>query len=669
MDNEILKTYEIVGKIGQGSGGTIYKAYHKRLQKMVVLKKLINPKQSMEANRREVNILKELNNTYLPQVIDFLNTDAGVFTVMSFVPGRSFKEIMQDGDRDFSKEDLLKWALQMCNAVHNLHTLSQPIIHGDIKPSNVMLTPEGNICIIDFNISMYMEEQTVLGCTRGYTSPEQYQAVLNRKNHLPTGYVLDETTDIYSIGATLYYLATGQLREYEQEIDMDLLSERIGPAFAEVIQKSMEIDPRRRYQSAYDMYKALQAVPEKGRQHSRKNHIAGAKLAAIIIAVLLAIAAIAGGILLFKHHQSSVYAQLVEKQSNSIRDGNYDREVDYYTQAVEKKPHEPAAYYWHAYADYSCGDYLQCIAKVEDSFQFIKESSSSDSRKGIADLYVLKGSALLAIGESKFNQEAVKAFDEAISHYPEMDSNEYRQYAVALARTGRNEEAWDVLNKADQKDGGEGSPQSDNTRGEICKAEGNVSDAAKYFDRCIHALKQNKSRTSPEESLLRNTYMSEAYMFAEHGNTGQAKKLMQDAVENLQLGGQITANRNLGIWDYGSKEYNEAIRCFEQIIGTGQANADDYEYLGECYVAKNQASQVREIAERRKNEVLQGKEDFYYFRLLALAEAIDIGQNRTNNGSLFYQYYSEAQRRSDSETAEAMADLSGVYERISNNNY
>ena len=149
MDNEILKTYEIVGKIGEGSGGTIYKAYHKRLEKMVVLKKLTNPKQSMQANKREVNILKQLNNTYLPQVIDFLNTDAGVFTVMSYVPGKSFQQLKKEG-AEFSKEDLLKWALQMCNALNYLHTQTQPIIHGDIKPSNIMLTPEGNVCIIKF---------------------------------------------------------------------------------------------------------------------------------------------------------------------------------------------------------------------------------------------------------------------------------------------------------------------------------------------------------------------------------------------------------------------------------------------------------------------------------------------------------------------------------------
>ena len=106
MDNEILKTYEILEKIGEGSGGTVYKAYHKRMGTMVVLKRIINPKGSIEDNMREVNILKNLNHSYLPHVLDFLETDSGIFTVMSYVPGSSFQELLKQG-RTFSNEDLL----------------------------------------------------------------------------------------------------------------------------------------------------------------------------------------------------------------------------------------------------------------------------------------------------------------------------------------------------------------------------------------------------------------------------------------------------------------------------------------------------------------------------------------------------------------------------------
>lgn len=664
MDNEILKTYEIVGKIGEGSGGTIYKAYHKRLEKMVVLKKLTNPKQSMQANKREVNILKQLNNTYLPQVIDFLNTDAGVFTVMSYVPGKSFQQLKKEGAA-FSKEDLLKWALQMCNALNYLHTQTQPIIHGDIKPSNIMLTPEGNVCIIDFNISMFVEEQTVLGCTKGYTSPEQFQAVVNKKNRVPASYVLDERTDIYSTGATLYYLATGRMRDYEEDPDMDLLSSKVGRDFAEVIRMSMEIDPHRRYRSTYDMYNALRAVPERGKKSIRDDRVTGAKVGLIAVAAVLVLASVAGGIFAFKQHQMNAYAQLIGQQGDDIKAGDFDGELECYTKAVDMKPHEPDAYYWHAYADYACGDYATCVSKIDNSLGELKEKSSEKSHKRFAEMYALKGSAYLADGE---DERAVDAFEEANTHYPEMEPNEYRQYATALARVGRYEDAWDALNEADKADGGNSSPQSDNTRGEIRRAEGDLDGAAKYFDKCIAALKDKKNRSYFEENLLCNTYVAEADMLQEK-NLKKSKELMKDAEKHLLLGGQIIANRKLGAWDYNTKNYDESIACYKKIVSAGKATKDDYEALGECYAAVGDSTNVRKIAEERKNESLSGKEDFYYYRLLALAEAIDISDRKTDDGSLFYRYYYEAQKREDSHNQSAMTDLDGVYETVQSNNY
>ena len=154
MTEEILRTYDVLEQIGEGSGGIVYKAYHRRLQKMVVLKKIIDPDYSADRNRQEVDILKNINHSYLPHVLDFFETPGGVYTVMDFIPGKSFQEYMKEGVR-FAKEDLLKWGMQICSALHYLHTQRIPIIHGDIKPSNIMLKPDGDICLIDFNISFY----------------------------------------------------------------------------------------------------------------------------------------------------------------------------------------------------------------------------------------------------------------------------------------------------------------------------------------------------------------------------------------------------------------------------------------------------------------------------------------------------------------------------------
>ena len=256
MTDEILRTYDVLDQIGEGSGGIVFKAYHRRLQKMVVLKKIIDPNYSADRNRQEVDILKNINHSYLPHVLDFFETPDGVYTVMDFIPGKSFQEYMKEGVR-FAKEDLLKWGMQMCSALHYLHTQRIPIIHGDIKPSNIMLKPDGDICLIDFNISFYFNHDTVLGCTRGYSSPEQLWAVSSMRKRQDVPFVIDNKADIYSVGATLYFLATGSARtDYTRPIDIERLAGRVGWPFAQVIAKAVDLDPARRYQTAYDMYQA-----------------------------------------------------------------------------------------------------------------------------------------------------------------------------------------------------------------------------------------------------------------------------------------------------------------------------------------------------------------------------------------------------------------------------
>lgn len=169
---EILSsTYEIREQIGSGSGGTIYRAYHRRLQKDVVLKKI---NQSSERNEDEKEILKNLKHSYLPQVYDFLDVEDGVYTIIDYIPGQSFEKLLKEKGK-FPQKKVVKYAMQLCEVVDYLHKQKPPIIHGDIKPANIMLTPEDNICLIDFNISGVLDGKSKesIGYTPGYAPPEQ----------------------------------------------------------------------------------------------------------------------------------------------------------------------------------------------------------------------------------------------------------------------------------------------------------------------------------------------------------------------------------------------------------------------------------------------------------------------------------------------------------------
>ncbi len=181
LSGEYAQTYQIIGQIGEGGGGTIYKAFHTRLQKYVVLKKIHeNGNYDINTVRREADILKNLRHSYLPQVFDFLILDSGVYTVMDFIAGQSLQEILKSGYH-FTEKEIVKYGTQLSEALAYLHAQHPAIIHGDIKPANIMITPQGNVCLIDFNISGVADASQkayVYGYSEGYAAPEQYQAYM-----------------------------------------------------------------------------------------------------------------------------------------------------------------------------------------------------------------------------------------------------------------------------------------------------------------------------------------------------------------------------------------------------------------------------------------------------------------------------------------------------------
>lgn len=179
MEKLIGSTYRIIEKIGHGGGGEVYLAEHLRLKNQVVLKA---DKRSLSTNpeilRREVDVLKHLNHTYIPQVLDYFLEDGKVWTVMSYVEGESLNKPLRRGER-FSQPQVIRWSVQILQALQYLHapthgTPPKGFVHSDIKPANIMKRPNGDVCLIDFNIALAIGEKNVVGRSAGYASPEHY---------------------------------------------------------------------------------------------------------------------------------------------------------------------------------------------------------------------------------------------------------------------------------------------------------------------------------------------------------------------------------------------------------------------------------------------------------------------------------------------------------------
>ncbi|MBQ9991584.1 MAG: protein kinase [Lachnospiraceae bacterium] len=169
-------TYQIIEEIGAGGGGIVFKAKHLRLQTDVVIKKIKDEIRSKVNLRQEADLLKNLKHPCLPRVYDFIETEDGVYTVMDFIRGEDLDTAVKRHGK-YSQKEVKKWAGQLGEVLDYLHGQNPPIIHSDIKPANIMLTDKGDICLIDFNISLAagVDRETAVGISVGFSPPEQYR--------------------------------------------------------------------------------------------------------------------------------------------------------------------------------------------------------------------------------------------------------------------------------------------------------------------------------------------------------------------------------------------------------------------------------------------------------------------------------------------------------------
>lgn len=188
--------YRIESELGSGGGGIVYKAWHTRLQKYVVIKELKRgTKDSIETQRNEVEALKNVKSAYLPQVLDFFSENERVFTVMEYIDGVSFDKLLEQNQR-FTQLQIVKWYGQLASALEVIH--GQNIAHRDIKPANIMLLPNGDVCLIDFNAALVGgSDVRLISRSLGYASPEQYNIYEKYKHtaNAPIKYTISSTAN------------------------------------------------------------------------------------------------------------------------------------------------------------------------------------------------------------------------------------------------------------------------------------------------------------------------------------------------------------------------------------------------------------------------------------------------------------------------------------------
>ena len=290
--------YQVIREIGTGGMGVIYIGYHLHLQKQIVIKKIKETCVDRVNVRGEADILKQLRHTYLPQVYDFLEVGNDVYTVMDYIPGENLQYYI-DHNYTFPEETILLWMRELCEVLDYLHTRKPRILHSDIKPANIMVTPEGDICLIDFNISLDGSvTQEVQGLSRRYASPEQFRCAMDKMYGRKSSETLDERMDIYSLGAVFYRMMSGYLPDAQNGVPYALSQIDIPYAdgLKRIVDKAMDWDVSRRFRTAKQMEEALSHMEKYDPKYRRLTNLQILTATAWGFCILAGIFLIASGV-------------------------------------------------------------------------------------------------------------------------------------------------------------------------------------------------------------------------------------------------------------------------------------------------------------------------------------------------------------------------------------
>lgn len=390
--------YQIIREIGKGGTGIIYLGWHLRLRKQIVIKRIKENYTGRLNVRGEADILKRLHHTYLPQVYDFLEAGGGIYTVMDYIPGYDLQYYL-DNQYQFPEQTVLLWLRQLCEVLDYLHSQDPPILHSDIKPGNIMITPEGNVCLIDFNISLDgAEGETLQGLSPHYAAPEQYQAAMNILYGGGGRFVPDPRMDIYSLGAVFYRMMTGYLPEPQKGTPYPIMEMEIpySEGLKAAIGRAVEFNPARRFRTARQMSNMLDKLEKLDPEYRSTGRLQ-------ILAGLLYGVCLAAGILM-------LYGGI----------GVWQRDTWQKNYSV-------------LYAASESGEEAAVITTGTDMLNAFMMQGYMDSHPDD------KGTVLYILAESYYRQEqyetAAQYYRDALEEVP--DSSLYlRDYIAALTRSG-----------------------------------------------------------------------------------------------------------------------------------------------------------------------------------------------------------------------------------------
>lgn len=649
----LAKRYTIVEKLGHGGYGDVYRAFDANLQLDVVVKKLKDLTESENGGREEVDVLKQLHQENLPTVFDFFVEDGQAYTVMSLIPGQDLEEVREKYPR-FNQKQVLYWAKQLARALAYLHTRKPSIIHSDIKPSNIMLKPDGDVCLIDFNISLAItgDNSYATGTSNGFSPPEQYpnfgfyleetgaqlynneyddrtsQAVTIMRNTIGNG--IDERSDIYSLGATLYTLITGKKPSSHYWNNESILDKNvnISPGFAHIIDKMMQLDPDDRYQNGVELLDALDNIIELDDRfielkRKRRGHRAITFLMFVTSACLMV-----SGYFIRKRELDIEYNSVINEIRDNISNGDYDID-NLLDEAQSILPKRIDAYEAKVESLYKSGNYNECISYGTDAIDSPKyDVINKDDKDSLGNMFYIVGNAYY---ENEDYSSAIANFQKAIE-YNATNPLFYRDISISEAKNGNTEDAITYLNYAVDHGLEEDSIQM--AKGEIEFSKSNYDLAIESFERAFEL--------STDDSVKRRDMVLEINTYKKMGNESVDKAIEFMKNREGEFGDSSPYLIESMADMYARKgDYQNAATYLSKLKNMGDISLRTYSNIAIVYQNMGDMSNARTYL----NEMIDTYPNEYesYMRY-AMFEADEQSRlpNESRNYSDFAKYYNKA---------------------------
>lgn len=448
----------------QEDGGLsrLYQARHLGLGMDVVIKRMkINPQSPVNV-KQEARVMTGLRHQFLPRILDFKTDTKGYcYTIMERISGCTLRQYVErQGALD--QKAALFWMKQLCQVTAYMHSRRPPIIHSDIKPENIMVTSDENLCLIDFNASLELRDDGVeaVAATAYYAAPEQYNVPLER---FPPREQMSQSrravydmacqaqgmgkvtvkTDLYAIGATAYFMLTGYDPPCwnEPPVPLERFEILLSDPLRQVIERCMRTEAAQRFSSAAELGRALENLAHL--DHRYRAWRRSCQLAALTVGAGLILSSFctAWGWITMRQTDGQAYNALISQAQQYEEQLDFPSAEEILFQAIQMDGQRPEAFANLAGILYRQGEYQQAIDLLTDR--------KTDG--GVLD----DAQALAAQGQSQYvlancyyqledYHKALPCYQTAAALCPEEPAY-CRELAVCCARLGYQDQAEEAL--------------------------------------------------------------------------------------------------------------------------------------------------------------------------------------------------------------------------------